>query len=92
VSTARDYYLGSGIYFLIKEKEIVYVGQSTNVFLRIAHHMGARDFDSWSFVPCKKADLRRREARYIEEFRPIGNYTGRDEYVVSEDSADGVDS
>ncbi len=47
-----------GIYFLIKDGECVYVGQSNDIYRRISEHRtgtpksrGApKDFDSWEFI------------------------------------------
>jgi hypothetical protein len=60
-----------GIYFLVKNERIVYVGQSTNVLRRVARHIeDGKDFDSFSITPCPKPDLDRMEAVYITAFYP----------------------
>ncbi len=41
----------SGIYFLRREEEIVYVGQSKNVARRIADHINKKFFDSILIMP-----------------------------------------
>jgi cell division protein FtsB len=61
-----------GIYFLIKEGEIVYVGQSKNVFGRMNGHAD-KDFDYISFLPCRADELDLMEARYIVKYKPILN-------------------
>lgn len=40
------------VYFLLKEKEVVYIGQTINKS-RIKQHEKDKDFDSVWFVPCK---------------------------------------
>lgn len=60
----------AGIYFLIKDREIVYVGQSMNVAARVSQHKKTRDFDSWSWIPCDTQDLLDLERAYIRKFRP----------------------
>ena len=64
-----------GIYFLLKDNEIVYVGQSDNVMKRISAHIVADEkmFDSYCVLPVKEGDLNDIEARYIWEFAPRHN-------------------
>lgn len=42
----------SGVYFLLKEDVVVYVGQSTNCAARVNVHVtsGIKDFDSYSII------------------------------------------
>jgi hypothetical protein len=59
----------SGVYFLINDDKIIYVGQSTNVYARItAHHDKA--FNSFAFIPCDSKVLDGLESLYIHIFRP----------------------
>ena len=63
-----------GVYFLLRHSEIVYVGQSVDVFLRLSkHRREGRDFDAFNFLPCAKEDLDRIEKMYIEAFMPKWN-------------------
>ena len=64
-----------GIYFLIKQNEIVYIGQSINLHSRMASHKISRifDFDAYSWVECDKSDLGDTEAEYILRFKPVLN-------------------
>jgi len=61
----------TGIYFLIKNGQVSYVGQSTNILIRLKSHasMGV-DFDEYRFIACPKSHLNRMERRYIVEFNP----------------------
>ena len=59
-----------GIYFLIHEKKIVYVGQSVNVYSRIFTHTQSKEFDSYVFVPCDKDMLDKLESLYIHFLSP----------------------
>jgi hypothetical protein len=43
--------------FLIYEDEIVYVGQSVNMYSRITQHAVDKKFDRYAFVPCLKEHL-----------------------------------
>lgn len=60
----------SGVYFLFAGGELVYVGQSVNVFVRLAAHMREKDFDRWSYVLCGRDELDTLETRFIKAFRP----------------------
>lgn len=69
-----------GIYFLIAQQEIIYIGQSTNVFYRIQQHLEHKKFDSFAFLPCAndKRELDRLESIYIHRFRPrLNGWRGR---------------
>jgi len=62
----------TGIYFLIKNKKIVYVGQSVSVYKRILEHVD-KDYDSYYWIKCPKNKLNSVEALYIHLFKPILN-------------------
>ena len=64
-----------GLYFLIKDKEVVYVGQTIDIFGRVAKHRRlGKEFDSFSFIPCddpaKRDEL---ESTYILALAPWMN-------------------
>jgi excisionase family DNA binding protein len=61
---------GCGIYFLICDGQIVYVGKSINVVARIAQHAAEKTFDSWAWVACAKSRLDRTERAYIDALMP----------------------
>lgn len=61
---------GCGIYFLMKDGEIVYVGQSVNVLSRLTHHLPEKAFDAWHWIPCDRGALDQLERRYIDLFLP----------------------
>ena len=60
----------SGIYFLIKDGRIVYVGQSENVHYRAFVHAKQKDFDSYTYIPCELSQLGILEAAYINALKP----------------------
>ena len=60
----------TGIYVLFLAGRIVYVGQSTNVFARLAQHQERKTFDRFSFIVCTRTDLNNLETKLIREFRP----------------------
>lgn len=70
----------SGIYFLYRGDECVYVGQSMHVHSRAQAHMRG-DFktsccDSYSWFPCAQQDLDRYETYFIEMLDPPLNVSG----------------
>jgi hypothetical protein len=69
VSAANPWELATGVYFLIGGDKVIYVGQSVNVYARIAQHYDKR-FDSFAFIPCGKDMLDSLESLYIHVLRP----------------------
>jgi hypothetical protein len=62
----------TGVYFLISESSVVYVGQSTNVYSRIQMHVDKK-FDRVTCIKCDKSELDKFESLYIHMLRPILN-------------------
>lgn len=63
-----------GVYFLIKDRRVDYVGQSLDVEDRLREHRQAgKAFDSYFWVACHAKDLRRLETAYIRLLDPPGN-------------------
>lgn len=66
----------SGIYFLLKGMEVIYIGQSVDLLHRIARHRReGREFDGYAHIICPPERLDELEAQYIAAFAPIGNVT-----------------
>jgi hypothetical protein len=63
----------TGIYFLIKDSRIVYIGQSTNIEKRVISHKYDKDFDSYRTILCDSQMLLHYEKRLIKYFKPILN-------------------
>ena len=64
-----------GIYFLFKDDELVYIGQSTCVYQRIETHRGDKDFDRACYFPCPEGELTDIETVLIQGFAPRYNKT-----------------
>jgi hypothetical protein len=62
-----------GVYFLKKGGSIVYIGQSVNVYSRVAQHRGVKDFDSVDFLPCARESLDDIEGFFIRLICPGQN-------------------
>ena len=67
----------TGVYFLIDADEIVYVGQSVNIYSRISTHWDKK-FDRYAYVPCEPETLDRLESLYIHFLSPKINKTLND--------------
>jgi len=68
----RNLVAGSGIYFLMKDYKVVYIGKSKNLFSRIGNHISddSKQFDDIKMVPCSEADMNWLEATFIDIIRP----------------------
>lgn len=68
-----------GIYHLIADGQVVYVGQTTNVLCRIGVHQQQRRicFDSFRFFACSLELLDDQEQLHIEVFSPKHNDKSR---------------
>jgi hypothetical protein len=77
----EDKRLHTGIYFLVDKSkdEITYVGQSVNVFARIAVHVAdqkngrGKEFDAWAYINCPESWLDIVESIYIHILSPKHN-------------------
>lgn len=74
-SNNKNDYPASGVYALYLYGEIVYIGQSLNVFNRIDTHIseGIKKFDSYKFFFCDSKRLDRFEERLIKRYTPHYN-------------------
>ena len=75
----------SGVYVLCHEGTIVYVGESSNIFMRIGQHIaeGRKLFDSFTFY--ETADRKRLESFLINTMRPKYNIaSGKYGYIVED--------
>lgn len=59
-----------GVYFLIKDQKVIYVGQSVDIFRRISNHATKIDFDRIAYEPCKEQYLDWLESVYIHFLQP----------------------
>jgi len=91
VNAANEWELATGVYFLIDGDKVVYVGQSVNVYARIASHHD-KVFERFAFIPCKRDVLDSLESLYIHTLRPPLNADmhGRKQAPMSLDKLLGV--
>jgi len=59
-----------GVYFLVRDNRVVYVGQSIHISVRLLDHAKYRDFDSYAFIRCPKDKLDILESLYIHALAP----------------------
>lgn len=62
-----------GIYFLVANGEIVYVGQSVNVVVRVGQHVARFSFDSVAIAEIPAGSMAEIERSYIRAFLPRHN-------------------
>lgn len=63
-----------GIYFLIRDGEIRYIGQTKTLLYRLSQHSRAgRQFDAFSFIPCREDQLDELEKVYVTLLMPEEN-------------------
>ena len=64
-----------GVYLLVRDGVVVYIGQSKNVYSRIAAHTqgAAFEFDAFEVELCAPEELLYEEARLIDKHMPREN-------------------
>ncbi len=61
----------AGIYFLVDNGNVVYVGQSVNIFSRVSQHYNdKKQFTSFAYIVCEKNILDKMESLYIHLLKP----------------------
>lgn len=65
----------AGVYFLLAEDEIIYVGKTVDVRSRLEQHSrdNLKPFNRFFFIPCEIEELDYLEAVYIHLFTPRFN-------------------
>jgi hypothetical protein len=75
-SSDWKYFRKSGIYFLMKNNQCIYIGQSTNILSRLNQHRYSKDYD---YALCYELDsynwtyINKVEKSLIKYFKPILN-------------------
>lgn len=70
------------IYYLLKNEEVVYVGQTTQGLSRPFSHIHDKDFDEVKIIGCKNDDLNSKEAKAITKYKPKYNKIMIDSYSI----------
>jgi hypothetical protein len=63
----------AAVYFLIADGEVVYVGQTVNLYARIGSHREDKIWDRVLFLPVPREDLDETERRWIARLNPKYN-------------------
>jgi excisionase family DNA binding protein len=66
----------SGIYFLCDGEEVVYVGQSVDVYSRVLQHRRSKQFDRVFWWPVPASELDKIEGAFIRTLKPRLNGPG----------------
>ncbi|WP_321905206.1 GIY-YIG nuclease family protein [Paraburkholderia tropica] len=71
VAASSPYCAVVGVYFLIQDNELIYIGQSTDVHGRISQHRkDGKPFDRFYIIECPVEMLSLTESKYILMFQP----------------------
>ena len=62
-----------GIYFLIRNKKIIYIGKSIDVMRRLKEHCQCVWFTQFRVIPCDIRKISEYEKRLIKYFKPVLN-------------------
>lgn len=75
INNSEEYKDICGIYFLMKDDEIVYVGQSQSIYSRLYSHNKDinKKFDKYYYTEVSNNELDDKESEYIFKFNPIYN-------------------
>ena len=72
-NTQNNIKLVRGIYFLFDGSNLVYIGQSENIFKRVPIHLETKKFDNWNYIEFVEDDLNILEAEFILKYQPKYN-------------------
>lgn len=64
-----------GIYFLVHNNIVIYVGQSIDIYTRISSHKNKKEFTSAFYIECPEEELKCTEDYYIIALNPPLNKT-----------------
>jgi hypothetical protein len=64
-----------GLYFLLRDNEIIYIGQAVNYLFRVGEHLKDKQISAYYFLPFdgSPAELTHLERAYIDKFSPAMN-------------------
>jgi len=69
----------TGIYFLFNNKNLIYIGQSTNIIYRVGTHLKDKEFNRYAYILCSKERLLDLERQYLNKYNPsLNKSTGSD--------------
>lgn len=73
-----------GIYFLFKDEELVYIGQSTNINKRVHDHIIDKKFNTYTYIQFPKFKLDEMEKKFIRIYSPKYNIIHKGKIFISE--------
>ena len=66
-----------GVYFLRRGETVIYIGGSQNAAVRLAAHVGKKDFDSVLVMSVEESNVRQVERYWIRRLKPELNKTNK---------------
>lgn len=64
----------TGVYFLLKNRKVIYIGKTTRWPFRLKQHLAqCMDYDNVRFIECHESRLGGYEIRWIRRFNPEYN-------------------
>lgn len=71
------------IYFLLKDNQVVYIGQTNNIFNRIKGHQKNKEFNNVAYITTTKDKANYLENYYIIKYEPFYNKLSTDPRCMS---------
>lgn len=86
VEAALPLHLSTGIFFLIKDAKIVYIGQSMQLQKVIEQYFNNNKFDHINVIACPSQNLDKYQAHFVEMYQPVLNNLDMTEFGDKEQS------
>jgi len=84
-SITSESFVLCGVYCLFSKGNLVYIGQSINIFARIQNHTD-KTFDTVRFYPCEAKHLNEQESFLIGLFKPKYNISGTGSTLINKEN------
>lgn len=76
------------IYFLFKDSNLIYVGKSIQLHVRVSTHRKDKEFTHYSYIYCKKENMDDLELFFIMTYLPLENKSiPSNNYFISQSHA-----
>jgi len=78
------------IYFLLNNNELIYIGQTVNMSMRISTHLSSKEFNRVYYFTISEDQKSLVESLCINEYKPIHNITNKDNDIILEHVLDSI--
>lgn len=68
-----QHFISSGVYFLFRGNDLIYIGRADKVEARVTDHIGNKKFDRVAYIPVQRSRLSVVERRLIDLYLPPCN-------------------